>query len=232
MISSANLWLLCIMYFCMVYGWYFHVTYLPAYLQDRFDVDPQNVIGALYKGAPLWIGAFSSLAGGILVDRLIRRIGNRKRARQLVGMTAEGLCAIGWIAAIFAPNVHLFVLSISLAALCNDMTLASAWATCQDIGGRYTAVTAACMNTVGAIGAAVAAWATGTIIELSIVAHASELNVTVKQLSQTEKHAASMTGFDYNFMTFAAVYFIAAVCWRFIDSDKPIVPAQHLLNEA
>jgi MFS transporter, ACS family, glucarate transporter len=230
MLGSANLWLLCIMYFCMVYGWYFHVTYLPAYLQDRFDVDPQSLVGALYKGAPLWIGAFSSLAGGILVDWLIRRIGNRKRARRLMGMTAEGLCAIGWIAAMFAPNVHLFVLAISLAALCNDMTLASAWATCQDIGGRFTAVTAACMNTVGAIGAAIAAWATGTIIELSLAAHAFALHVDVEQLSQSEKHAATMAGFQNNFMTFAAVYFVAAVCWRFIDADKPIVPAEHPMN--
>ena len=64
-------------------------------------------------------------AGGFLVDWLIRRTGNRKRTRRFVGMTAEGLCALGWVAAIFAPNVHCFFLAISLAALCNDMTLAS-----------------------------------------------------------------------------------------------------------
>jgi MFS family permease len=226
MLRSANLWLLCIMYSCMVYGWFFHVTYLPAYLQARFDVDPQSLLGALYKGAPLWIGAFSSLAGGIVVDWLIRRTGDRRRARRLVGMTAEGLCSLGWVAAIFSPNVHVFVATISLAALCNDMTLASAWATCQDIGKQHTAVTAACMNTVGSIGAAVAAWAIGTIIELTLAAHASAVNTTIEQLSPSQRHTASMAGFDYNFISFAAVYLIAALCWRFIDSDKPIVPAQ------
>jgi hypothetical protein len=190
------------------------------------------MIGALYKGAPLWMGAFSCLAGGMLVDWLIRRTGNRQRARRLLGMTAEGMCALGWLAAIFAPNVHLFVLAISLAALCNDMTLASAWATCQDIGGRYTAVTAATMNTVGAIGAAVVGWTTGTIIELSLSAQASRLQVAVEQLPAAEKHAAIMTGFDYNFMTYAAVYVIAALCWRFIDSEKPIVAVPRLATES
>ena len=223
MLGSVNLWLICIMYFCMVYGWYFHVTYLPSYLEDRFDLDPRSMIGALYKGAPLWIGAFSCLAGGYLVDGLIRRTGNRRRTRRLVGMTAEGLCALGWIAAIFAPNVHLFTLAIALAALCNDMTMASAWATCQDIGGRYTAVTAASMNTVGAVGAAVAGWATGTIIEQSLAARASTLQVAVDQLPPSDKHTAIMAGFDYNFMSYAAVYCVAALCWRFIDSEKPIV---------
>jgi MFS family permease len=231
-LGSANLWLICLMYFCMVYGWYFHVTYLPSYLQDRFQLDPRSMIGALYKGAPLWIGALSCLAGGMLVDWLIRRTGNRQRARQLLGMTAEGMCALGWVAAVFAPNVHLFVLAISLAALSNDMTLASAWATCQDIGGRYTAVTAASMNTVGAIGAAVVGWTTGTIIELSLAAQATRLQVTVEQMSAEEKHAAIMAGFNYNFMSYAAVYVIAALCWRFIDSERPIVAVPQLVTES
>jgi len=119
--------------------------------------------------------------------------------------------------------VHLFILAISCAALCNDMTLASTWAMCQDIGGRYTAVTAASMNTIGSLGAAAAGWATGTIIDRSLSAHASTLQVAVEQLPASEKHAAIMTGFDYNFMSFAAVYAVAALCWRFIDSEIPIV---------
>jgi MFS family permease len=223
LLGSGNLWLICLMYFCMVYGWYFHVTYLPSYLQVRFDLDSHSMLGALYMGAPLWIGAFSCLAGGVFVDWLTRRTGDRQRARRLLGMTAEGICGLAWIAAIFAPNVHLFVLAISLAALSNDMTLASAWATCQDIGGHFTAVTAASMNTVGAIGAAVAGWATGTMIELSLAAHASNLQEAVERLPPPEKHAAIMAGYDYNFMTYAAAYFVAALCWRFIDSEKPIV---------
>lgn len=232
LIGNANIWLICLMYFCMTYGWYFHVTYLPSYLQDRFQLDPRSVLGALYKGAPLWLGAFSCLAGGMLVDWLIRRTGSRKRARRLLGMTAEGLCALGWTAAIFAPNVHLFDLAVSLAALSNDMTLASAWATCQDIGGRYTAVTAATMNTVGAIGAAVVGWVTGTIIDFSLAAQASRLQVAVEQLPAEEKRAAIMTGFDYNFMSYAAVYFIAALCWRFIDFERPIVAISQLATES
>jgi hypothetical protein len=111
------------------------------------------------------------------------------------------------------------------------MTLASAWATCQDIGGRYTAVTAATMNTVGAIGAAVVAWTTGKIIELSMTAHASKLQVSVELLPEGEKHAAMMAGFDYNFISFAGVYVIAAVCWRFIDSEKPIVAVSPSASE-
>lgn len=223
MLGSRNLWLICCMYFCMNYGWYFHVTYLPSYLQDRFTLDPQSVAGAIYKGAPLWGAAFSCLLGGMLVDALIRRTGDRRRARRIVGIAAESLCAVGWVAATFAPNVHLFTLAIALAALSNDLTLASAWATCQDIGGRYTAVTAATMNTVGALGAAAAGWAIGAVVEQSLAARAAALHVAVDQLLPTDQHAAAMAGYDLNFISFAAAYIIAALCWRFIDAEKPIV---------
>ena len=222
-LRSGNLWLLCLMYFCMVYGWMFHITYLPSYSQARFNLDPKSVVVAMYQGGPMWIGAFGCLAGGYLVDWLIRHTGDRNRARRIVGVTAELLCAMGWIVAIFAPNVHLFFLAISLAALCNDLTLASAWATCQDIGQRYTAVTAAWMNTVGTLGAVVAGWLTGTIVQNVRSAHASELVTTVQDLSQSDLRTAEMTGYNYCFISFAAAYLISAVCWRFIDSTKPIV---------
>jgi MFS family permease len=229
-LRSKSLWLLCLMYFCMVYGWYFNITYLPAYLESRFDLDPKSILGAIYEGGPMWIGAASCLAGGLLVDWLIRRTGDWNRSRRMVGITSQVLCAIGWIAAIFASNVHTFFLAVSLAAFCNDMTLASAWAACQDIGQRYTAVTAACMNTVGTLGAALAAWLTGTIVQLARSSHASALAIPVNQLAQTDKHAAEMMGYKYTFATFAAAYFVSAICWRFIDSTKPIVASpQHEL---
>jgi MFS family permease len=222
-LRSRNLYLLCLMYFCMVYGWYFNVSYLPSYLRTRFQLDPNSILTAVYQGAPLWIGAFSCLAGGVLVDRLIRYTGNRQRSRRRVGMAAEGLCALCWLGAVFAPNVYCFVLAISLASLSNDMTLASTWATCQDIGQRYTGVTAACMNTIGSVGAAASGWMTGTIIQYSLNARAAAAQVPAVELTGAERLAAELSGYQYSFISYFGVYFVAMLCWRFIDPDMPIV---------
>jgi hypothetical protein len=138
-------------------------------------------------------------------------------------MIAESLCALGWVAAIFAPSQNWFFLAISLAAMFNDLTLPNAWATCQDIGQRYTAVTAACMNTIGTLGAVAASWLTGAMVEHSLNSRAAALNIAVKDLSEAEKYTASMSGYNTAFITFAAAYFISAICWRFIDCTKPIV---------
>jgi MFS transporter, ACS family, glucarate transporter len=222
-LRSTNLYLLCLMYFCMVYGWYFNITYLPSYLRNRYQLEPSSVVTAIYQGAPLWIGALSCLAGGLVVDWLMRRTGNRRKSRRILGVTAEGMCALCWLAATLAPNVHLFVAAVALAALCNDMTLASAWATCQDIGQRFTAVTSACMNTIGTVGAALSGWMTGSLIQYSLASRAAGLQLSLADLSASEKRDAELTGFQYSFLSYVGVYIVSMLCWRFIDADKPIV---------
>jgi len=97
--------------------------------------------------------------------------------------------------------------------------LGSTWATCQDIGRRYAGVTAACMNTVGTLGAAVAGWLTGTIVERSVASAGAAA-------SEAQRQAALLDGYDRCFFSFAAVYLISAGCWLLINSSKPIVPTE------
>src|SRR5262249_18355369 len=33
-IASRQVWLLCLQYFCLSYGWYFYITWLPTYLAE------------------------------------------------------------------------------------------------------------------------------------------------------------------------------------------------------
>src|SRR5262249_58977718 len=40
LLTNGNLWVLCLMYFCAAYGWYFNITYLPGYLRDHYDITP------------------------------------------------------------------------------------------------------------------------------------------------------------------------------------------------
>lgn len=230
-LRSGNLWLLCLMYFGMAYGWYFNITYLHSYVHDRFAIEDGSMIGALCKGGPLWVGAIGCLAGGVFVDWLARRMGDRRKARRLLGMTTLTVCALCWFAAINATSAGWFFVAISAAALANDMTLASAWATCQDIGQRHAAVTAACMNTIGTLGAAMAGWLTGTLVESSLARYATSLNIAATELSLAQKHVAILPGFEWSFVSYAIVYLLAAICWRFIDPTKPIVPAEAPIAE-
>jgi nitrate/nitrite transporter NarK len=227
-VTSSNLWILCLMYFCGAYGWYFNITYLPSFLEEQYQVDPKSLAGALYKGGPLWVGALACLTGGWLSDWFIRRTGNRKWGRRLFGVVGHSLCAICYLTCLVAPNAFLFFLAISLAAFWNDMTMGSSWATCQDIGKRYAAIVAGCMNTVGNLGGAVAAKVTGWILKGSLSAYLVAQGLDWEVLDQVEKKAVLAPGhwwgYQINLLTFGLVYVVAVLLWLRVDSTKPIVP--------
>lgn len=222
MLTSRSLWALCIMYSLVNYGWFFNITYLPSYLKNRFQLTEGDLLGAVYAGAPLWIGAIGCVSGGIIISFLTRQIGDRRRARQIVGCAAMAVCAAAWWSVYKATTIHQFCVSISVAAFCVDLTLGAAWATCQDLGRQHAAVTAACMNTVGTIGAALAAWLTGAIVEHYVAMQ--PIAAGAESLSAAEKYAASMTGYQAVFLTYASVYVIAAVCWCLINAAQPLEP--------
>ena len=55
-LRSRNLWMLCLMYACQSYGWYFYMSYLPSFLANEYGMQGNDVWGAIYKGGPLWAG--------------------------------------------------------------------------------------------------------------------------------------------------------------------------------
>jgi predicted MFS family arabinose efflux permease len=222
LLGSANLWVLCLMYFCAAYGWYFNITYLPRFLEEQHHVPATDVWGALYKGGPLWVGAAGCLIGGMLTDWFIRRTGNRRLGRRLFGIVGHAMCAGCYLLCPLTETPFTFFLAISAAAFANDLTMGSAWSTCQDIGKRYAAIVAGCMNTIGNLGGAVAGYATGFILQQSLNRHADTLNVPVEQLTAAQKSAGLLDGYHLNFYSFAGVYMVAVVCWFVIDSTKPV----------
>ncbi len=221
-ITSGNLWILCLMYFCSAYGWYFNITYLPAFLEEQFHVEKSSLIGAVYKGGPLWLGAVGCLAGGFFTDWFIRRTGDRRLGRRLLGIVGHALCAVCYFSSIYAPTAFTFFLAISLAAFCNDLTMGSAWATCQDIGRKYAAIAAGCMNTIGNLGGAVAGTLTGYILNHAKAGYADKLGVAVDTLTKSQIAEAQLPGYHINFMSYAVVYCVAIGCWFLIDATKPI----------
>jgi MFS family permease len=222
LLKNVNLWLLCLMYFFASYGWYFNITYLPTFLEEQFGVSPKSLLGSVYKGGPLWMGAMACLAGGWLTDWFIRHTGNRKWGRRTFGVAGHGLCAVCYLSCLIMPSAFTFFLGISLAAFCNDLTMGAAWATCQDIGRRYTAIVAGCMNTIGNLGGMVAGWLTGAILDGSLASYAAAHNLDISKLHPAEKAAGLLPGYHLNFWTFGAAYAVAALLWLRIDATRPV----------
>lgn len=221
--SHPSVWMICIMYTLVNYGWIFNITYLPGYMKLRFEIADGDIMGSIYKGAPLWVGAVGCVLGGILISRLAHMVSHRHTARQIVGVSAMMLSAISLWGAVNASGAFSFCALVSLGAFGVDLTLGAIWASCQDIGQKHAAVTAAVMNMIGAIGAAFANWHTGTIVERAVAASAAELHVSVADMDEAAKTAATLAGYQTVYSYSAIVFVAAAICWLFIRVDRPLV---------
>jgi MFS family permease len=222
LLTSGNLWLLCLMYFCGAYGWYFNIAYLPGFLKDQFAMaEGDKWTGdwwsfTLLAGLPLLFGSVACLVGGWLTDLFIKRTGNRKWGRRLFGVVGHGLCAACYFAGVVAFYYHhayLFVLAVSVAAFWNDITMGAAWASCLDIGGRFSGIVSGCMNTIGNAGGTVAMVATGWV-----------LNLYTAGIDKSANHSAyvsaSQPAWMINLISFGGVYVVAVFLWLYFDATK------------
>jgi len=222
LLTNANLWVLCLMYFCAAYGWYFNITYLPGYLERTFGMSKGEKWSeefwtfSFMSGAPLLFGSLACLFGGLLTDFFIRRTGNRKWGRRLFGVIGHSICAMCYFLSIFAKTPWLFVLAVAMAAFWNDLTMGSAWASCLDIGKKYSGIVAGCMNTVGNLGGFAAGFLTGWILDLNR-----------PESTGGPPSAPSSLGWNINFLIFGSVYLIATFLWFRFDSTKPVVPEEY-----
>jgi ACS family glucarate transporter-like MFS transporter len=199
-LSSRSVWLLWIQYFCLAYGWYFYITWLPTYLQRARGLSLAR--GAVLAILPLFLGGLGSLFCGFISGPLARWTGSvimTRRVMACIGFTG----ATGFlILSTFLRDPLWAMLSIGLASFSNDLVMPGSWGACMDIGGKYAGTLSGAMNMMGNFGGVVSPVAIGYILQ--------------------------NTGgnWDITFYISAAVYFMGVFCWLFLDSVTPIDQAE------
>ena len=85
-LRSGNLWLLCVMYGCQSYGWYFYITSCRSSARrSNNTATAEHAVVAACSRADRCGWAHRCLVGGFLTDWFIRRTGNRRLGRRLFG---------------------------------------------------------------------------------------------------------------------------------------------------
>jgi MFS family permease len=220
--TRPTMWLLWAQYFCLSYGWYFYITWLPTYLREGQGTDIRSnavmkwlagilegsmsaatteaVLKAALAGIPLLLGGFGSLTAGIISSRLIRRGADVARVRRtfaFIGFTgASGLL----MASFYIKDPLLAMLSMGLASFCNDLVMPGSWSACMDIGGKFAGTVSGSMNMMGNFGGMVGPYVVGLILQYADPAQKWQLA----------------------FMVSAVIYFLGAICWMGIDPVTPL----------
>jgi ACS family glucarate transporter-like MFS transporter len=207
-LESPTVWLLWLQYFCMSWGWYFYITWLPTYLREARGISLAR--SALLAGLPLFFGGIGCYVGGWAAKRLADRSQNVGRARRIVAVTGFVGAGAMLLLATRVSDPVLAVIAIALASFANDLVMAPDWGACMDIGGRVAGSLSGSMNMMGNLGAAVGAAAVGYILEGT-------------KVSPTASPTAE--GWITVFVLAAAIYAVGAIAWLFIDPVTPLEPA-------
>jgi ACS family glucarate transporter-like MFS transporter len=199
LLTSRSVWLLCIQYACLSYGWYFYVTWLPTYLREARGTSVK--FGALLASLPLLLGGLGCLVSAHIIPRLARAIGSVMLARRIVaivGFVGASACIFAFIQV--ADPVRAMLL-LGLAGFFNDFVMPAAWAGAMDIGGRYSGTVSGSMNMVGNIGGALSPLIVGYILTWN------------------------PGNWALTFYVSSAIYLMGGVCWLFIDAHTPLEEA-------
>jgi MFS transporter, ACS family, glucarate transporter len=195
MFSSANMWLAMLQYISSNFIFFFCLSWMFIYLQERFELS--SVKTGLFASLPLFAGALGNWVSGIFVDKIYSS-GNWPLSRRIPAMIGFLLSAAGIIAIIFANDIYTAVLFLSLAVFGADMTLSPSWSFCIDIGKHHSGAISGTMNMAGNFGA---------------------LATTI-----AFPYLRSWTGSDQPFFIIsAALCLIAVFAWWFMNPKKSIV---------
>jgi MFS family permease len=189
---SRNLWAVCVMYFGIIYGWYFYLTWLPTYLKQARGFDLKAVGWA--SALPLAGIAAGVFAGGWLSDLLVAHVG-RRRARALPGVAGLPLAALAVELASHADTGMQATGWLTAAAGLAALGCAPGWAVCVEIGRSRAGVVSGAMNMCGNLGGALSPLVTGWCL-------------------------GAGWGWNGPLHTLALGYLLAAVAWCCIDPDK------------
>jgi MFS transporter, ACS family, glucarate transporter len=150
LVTSRNMWLAMVQYFCSNFTFFFCLTWLFPHLQEKYALN--SLEAGFYSSAPLISGALGNWFSGWWIDRIYRG-GKLSRSRKLPAITGFALAALGLVASLYMENALGAVIFLSIAIFGADMTLSPSWSFCIDIGREHAGAVSGTMNMAGNLGA-------------------------------------------------------------------------------
>jgi len=229
LVTTPTMWFLWAQYFCLSYSWYFFVTWLPKYLNTSgrpilsnaflnwlsemmtSASVPANLIQPILKavlaGVPLFFGGFGSLVAGAISSRLIAGGASVAKVRRSFGFIGLTGAAALLMTSFYIKDPLLAMLAMGMASFCNDLTMPGSWASCMDIGGKFSGTVSGSMNMMGNFGGLVGPVAVGYLLTLAATTNAA---------------GEKVENWLPVFVVASAIYFLGALFWLFIDPVTPL----------
>jgi ACS family glucarate transporter-like MFS transporter len=148
-LKSGSVWLMSFSYFAYGYAAYIFFTWFFIYLNDVRHLNLSQ--SASYTMLPFIAMAVASPVGGIISDRLTKRIGKRA-GRCGVAVAGMAFAALFIAGAMGVSSVQVATLLLAGGAGALYLSQSSFWSVSADIGGRSAGTLSGFMNMIGQFG--------------------------------------------------------------------------------
>lgn len=192
-LTSPQMWLLAVTYFCYAYTLAIYLDWFPQYLNAERGFSIQKM--GFFASLPLCAAVIGDLTGGWLSDIWARHIDLRS-ARKRVAVGGYLLGGVSILAACLIPDAYWEIFFTCFAMFGLELTVGVSWAVPLDIGGDYAGTVSAVMNSFGNMGGAIA-----TTLSAYLVTY---------------------FGWTSTFIVMSALSFVAALLFTRIDASKRI----------
>jgi ACS family glucarate transporter-like MFS transporter len=192
-LANREVLLLTASYFCSNYLFYFFFNWLFFYLVENRGF--RALEGGFLSAAPWITGGVGAVAGGLLCDRLTKRVGPRRgyAAFPIAGLLlAAGLI----VAAALAGNPYVAVVYLALCLGFQQLTDPPYWAAMIAVTGRHASAACGVLNTGGNLAGGVVALVVPVTVEAA--------------------------GWMPALATASAFAVLAALLWPFVRCDRPL----------
>ena len=207
-LSNRSVWLLCLQYACLSYGFWFYLTWLPTYIREQFGLEQADrYVAALLAAPPLFLAGIGCVLAGWLTPRLVRRFGDARRVRRGLGVLGHAVACTMLLVSIRLENPVLSMVAMGFSCFGNDIAMPGSWAGCMDMGGRFSGTLSGTMNMWGCIGGLLAPWTIPYILE----ATGGRWRVVI--------------------LVIAGWYAVGALCWLGIDPVTPVVTPEGMSKD-
>lgn len=199
MLSNPSMWGICIQSFFRAAGYAFFVTWFFAFLEYVYGVDKASA--GMLNSLPLIAVVVGSLAGGVVVDRLLKSTGSKWISRSGTAIVALALSGVLTMASAWTASAAQLSVVIALGALFSGLGSPAAWAATIDIGGRHTAVVMGTMNMAGGLA--------GVVLPVL-------LGSWFQQIRESDGN------WDLVIYLHAGFYFAGALSWLLVDPNREL----------
>ncbi|MGE3314332.1 MAG: MFS transporter [Planctomycetaceae bacterium] len=210
-LASPNMWLLGAIMIASATLFYTQFQWFPTYLKEARG---ESLESAGWLTAAMMLGgAVGCLAGGVIVDALLKRSANPKWSRKLIGGGALSLSALSMLAVPHAESATTATILNACAGFFVQFSVPTWWTVVSEISGKHGASMWGLMNSMGGLGVIGTTALVGRYLT-----------------EQEERGIPAIDSWGPVFTGVGSLLFAGAFFWLLVDATRSIVERHSTLS--